>query len=183
MAICCYCNKKDAVKRYFETRLGKKSEKTYCLDCYHKLFLYTDKAESGESLSACPYCGTTAEEFKKTKLVGCAYCYRTMAADIAPIVIKMQDKKAHCGKAPPLDFDFDPTLGKFEEERRAEAVENARLQRQCTELEIIIKKLMSVKDYVGAKGYGDKLSQMKTNARLEEDFVWRERTNAQSKRQ
>lgn len=178
---CSYCHKQDVVKRYMEMRLGKEYEEMYCGECYQKLFLYTESAKGGD-FTTCPYCGTTLEEFKRTKLVGCAHCYRTMSVGVAPIVIKMQDsRKAHVGKTPPIDFVEDPSLGDFSEENRLDAVTRARFKRQCTELEIIINKLMAAKDYDGAKGYGDKLSQMRSSSGLEVDFVWRERQNKSSK--
>lgn len=171
---CGYCKKKDATKTYEEIKNGKAVVEYYCLDCYHKLFLDTQEAEGERSLSACPYCGTTLSEFRAGKLVGCAYCYRMMSAGIMPSVFKMQGKKAHRGKTPPLemdeafgeDFEFDAGF-------KAQTVARARFERQCNELNLIIKKLQDEGNYADAKEYADKLSQMKSKSAIEEEFVWR----------
>ena len=179
---CCYCQKNDAVGRYINVKRGKQVEETYCLDCYEKFFLYATKKE-GEALSVCPYCNTTVEEFKKTKLVGCAKCYETLTAAIEPVVIKMQGKKAHNGKTPIFDFTYDEGLGESKEEKLKEALAEASFQRQCVELECLISKLFAEKDEKGMKVYADKLSQMRFNEKLEGGEVWRGRLNTRSKRQ
>lgn len=45
-----------------------------------------DGAKEGQ----CPYCATTREEFYKTGLVGCEYCYTFFRADVERIVEKIQ---------------------------------------------------------------------------------------------
>ena len=170
---CGYCGKNEATKTYERIKDARRSVEYYCMDCYHKLFLDTDKAEGETSLSACPYCGMTIEEFRAGKIVGCAYCYRTMRAGILPTIVKMQGELSHTGKTPPLgDGDMaEEPQGIF----HAEATERARYQRQCNDLEIIIAKLKAENNYEDAKGYADKLSSMRSNTAIEEEFVWRTR--------
>ncbi|MBQ3020444.1 MAG: hypothetical protein IJD77_07675 [Clostridia bacterium] len=170
---CCHCKKNDATTSYEEIKNGRKTTSYYCLQCYQKLFLDLRATEEGQS-EVCPYCGTSVEEFLKSKLVGCAYCYRTMQASLMPSVVKMQgQKRAHCGKTPPLEMDeaFDENF-EFDPEFKAQKIAQTRLERQCNELNLIIKKLQDMGDFAQAKEYADKLSRMKSNAAVEEEFVW-----------
>lgn len=171
---CGYCGKNQAVKTYEEIKNGKKRTEYYCLDCYHRLFLYTDGAEGDSSLSACPYCEMSVAEIKKTKLVGCANCYKMLSGELLPSIVKMQGVKAHKGKTPPLGENAE--VSPFEEDRK-KAVEKARFERRCNELEVIIAKLKAENNYEDAKGYADKLSLMRAESTMEEEFVWRTRRN------
>ena len=176
---CGYCGKNQAVKTYEEIKNGKKQVEYYCLDCYHRLFLCTEETE--EFLSACPYCGTTAAEMKKSKLVGCAHCYKMMSGHTLPMIKKMQGEKAHEGKTPPLNgYDQNTDVGArlMSDGFRAQAIALARFERQCNELEVIISKLKAENNYEDAKGYADKLSSMRSKSSIEEEFVWRTRPNS-----
>ncbi len=48
----------------------------------------------------CPYCGTTAREYYKSKLLGCAECYRYLFEEIKESVFAMQGDEPHRGKRP-----------------------------------------------------------------------------------
>ena len=175
---CGHCEKNEATRTYEQIKNGKKSVEYYCMACYDRLFLNAEKAEGAESLSACPYCGMTASEFRAGKLVGCAYCYRTLKEVVLPVAVKMQGEKTHRGKTPPLSYEDE--TGADEEYNAAlhkQAVETARLERQCNELETIIAKLKKEDNYEDAKSYADKLSSMRSNSAVEEEFVWRTRRN------
>ncbi len=177
---CGHCGKNQAVKTYEEIKNGKKQVEYYCLDCYHRLFLYADETEGDFSLSACPYCGMTLAEVKKGKLVGCANCYKMMSVGTLPMIKKMQGEKAHRGKTPPLE-GYDVNVGGAQATAdgfRAQAVALARFERQCNELEVIIAKLKAENNYEDAKGYADKLSSMRSKSSIEEEFVWRTRPNS-----
>lgn len=178
---CGYCGRNQATKTYEQIKNNKKTVEYYCMECYDRRFLVADSAEGEGSLSACPYCGMTIEEFRSGKLVGCAYCYRAMKGGITPMIVKMQGEKSHAGKTPPLDvFETDDYVqAEFADfDLRARAVKKARFQRQCNELEIIIAKLKAEDNYEDAKGYADKLSLMRSNLEIEEEFVWRTRRNS-----
>lgn len=170
---CSCCGQNQAVKTYEEIKNGKKAVEYYCLECYHKLFLDAKTTER-ETLTACPYCGMTAAEFRSGKLVGCGYCYRTMGDTVLPAVTKMQGEKSHRGKTPPLLEEDKQTLGSMQSTLD---IEQARYERQCNELELIINKLKAEGNYADAKGYADKLSVMKSKQAVEEEFVWRTRRN------
>ncbi len=170
--LCLQCKKNQATKTYEQVKNGVKNTEYYCLDCYHRLFLCQQEAESDETLSACPYCGTTAQEFEKTKMVGCAYCYQMMASVVLPAVVKMQGSKGHVGKSPTLEEDLEPLLPS--EKAKAEAFRRTKFRRQCRELEMIIEKLQKDGGSEDVKDYQDKLARMKAKSAIEEDFVWRE---------
>ena len=172
--LCVQCKKNQATKTYELIKSGGKTTEYYCLDCYHRLFLYQKEVEGDDSLSACPYCGVTATEFKTTKMVGCAYCYKMLENAVMPEIIKMQGTKAHVGKVPTIEEGFEP-IGTSERERKS-AIEKTKYRRQCKELEMIIEKLQKDGDENGAKNYRDKLSRMQKLSKVEEDFVWRENT-------
>ncbi len=173
----CQCCKKNHAARSFEGAKGKRE--LYCLDCYSRLFLEGGSSEEN-SLGACPYCGTSLDEVKKSKLVGCAHCYSSMQTGLFPLVKKMQGGRAHTGKTPPLEGEYgspyigdDIMYGKY----RAQAVAQTRYARQRRELEIIIDTLRSEGRGEEASGYEEKLAAMKIRGTIEEDFVWRTRPN------
>ncbi len=173
---CCHCKQKEATKSYQQLKNGKGVTEYYCMDCYDRLFLDERSKTDGGTLSVCPYCGMRLQDFRTGKLAGCAHCYATMREGVMPLVIKMQGEFAHKGKTPPLEYGethyggevYDPVL-------HAKAVEKARFERQCNELEIIIAKLKAENNYEDAKGYADKLSSMRSRSSIEEEFVWRTR--------
>ena len=100
---CGHCGRNQATKTYEQIKNNKKVVEYYCMDCYERLFLsLANNAET--ALSVCPYCGTTLEEFRTSKLVGCAHCYPALQEGIMPVILKMQGERAHTGKTPPLDF-------------------------------------------------------------------------------
>ena len=171
---CGHCEKNEATRTYEQIKNGRKAVEYYCMSCYERLFLNAEKAEGEASLSACPYCGTTPAEFRASKLVGCAYCYRTLGGAVLPVAVKMQGEKMHTGKTPPLAFEEEFGADEaYNAALRAQATQNARLERQCNELETIIAKLKKEDNYQDAKVYADKLSSMRSNGVIEEEFVWR----------
>ena len=178
---CLYCNKNEATKTYEQVKKDKKSTEYYCLDCYHRLFLSAEETGVENSLSACPYCGTALSEYETTKLVGCAYCYRTMQTGLTPSIVKMQGGvSGHRGKMPPLSPDDEELLDDKQfataaelDAFRIDAAKRARVERQCAEMEILSDYLRDKKDYDGADGYEAKLAKMRITSEVEEEFVWR----------
>ncbi|MBQ8375335.1 MAG: hypothetical protein IJX98_07185 [Clostridia bacterium] len=95
------CRKNQATKTYERVFGGKKREEYYCLSCFHESFVSveSDGTENGKSYEVCPYCGTSEETLKKTSLVGCAKCYKTIGKTAIPMLIRMQGVEAHRGKS------------------------------------------------------------------------------------
>ena len=147
----------------------------YCMDCFQRLFISFEESE-GASLSSCPYCGMTLEEVRAGKIVGCAYCYRTMRGGIYPLIQKMQGDGAHTGERPPLFPHRNyGDLEHLSQDEKKDMIRKARLEKQCREIETIIEKLKSEGNYDDAKEYAGKLSSMRGNLEIEEEFVWRTR--------
>ena len=135
--LCGKCKKNQATKSYERIKDGKKTLDYYCLDCYHSSFI--DGGDESEELTACPYCGTTAESIKKRNLVGCANCYTSLRSALYPIVKKMQGGRVHTGKSPVGD-------------------QRGSVERRCHELKEIINKLNEEGDFDGARAYTDRKS-------------------------
>lgn len=173
---CECCGQNEATKTYAKMKGGKRTMSYYCMDCFARLFIGAEETENGATLPSCPYCGMTLKEVREGKLVGCAYCYRTMRAGILPMIEKMQGDGAHTGAKPPLSPERDyESLEAFSEDDRKEMIRAARVEKQCRELETIIEKLKTENNYEDAKDYAVKLSAMRGNSDIEEEFVWRTR--------
>ncbi|MBQ8295707.1 MAG: hypothetical protein IJX87_04660 [Clostridia bacterium] len=170
---CFNCHRNEAVKTYERIKNGMVITEDYCLDCFHRLFLCVKDAEGETALSACPYCGIKLEEILSKKLVGCAYCYRTLENGLLPMVIQMQGVELHNGKR--LGGELPDELLEMQAKFNTEDI-SPRFVRQCNELTKIIDKLMSEKRFEEAKDYADKLSRMKSSMDIEEEFVWRGNT-------
>lgn len=148
--LCEKCRKNQATKSYERIKNGDNRIEYYCLDCYHASFV--DGFDEETALTACPYCGTTAESVKKRNLVGCAECYTSLRAVLFPIVKKMQGGKVHTGKTPVGD-------------------ERERVRRRCNELRQIIDKLNAEGNFDEARAYTERLTDLQKGAERE-DFVW-----------
>ncbi len=175
--LCQCCKKNHAARSYEPDKRDPSKREFYCLECYDRLFIRAD----GGDRATCPYCGTTLAEVMKSKLVGCAHCYTMMSTGVTPMVQKMQGDRVHNGKTPPLEGEYGNPQGYMDSvsaEFREKAVAKARFHRQCHELEIIIEKLKAEGNFEDAKGYGEKLTAMKSRSTIEEDFVWRKRRSS-----
>ncbi len=150
--LCGNCKKNQATKTYEQIKQGKREIAYYCLECYHKLFVYAE--EDGAVYSACPYCGTTAAEVKRRKLVGCSYCYKTLQGVALEMVASMQGGEAHKGKKP---YETD----------------SERIMRRRRELREIQQKAQKEKDYERARDCETAISQLEEN--LQEEYVWQKR--------
>ena len=176
--LCCKCRKNQATKTYELMKNGEKQTQYYCLDCFERNFLYVEEEEGEKLLSSCPYCGASKEDILAKKLVGCGYCYATLASVVLPMVVSMQNTtQSHKGKKPPLSEEDLPaseemTAPVYEYETKLR--KDVRFKRQCHELEEVIGKLLSEGDFEGAKEYEEKLKRMKEKSAVEEDFVWRQ---------
>ena len=120
---CCYCEKRTATKAYKEVRGGKAQTNYYCLRCFEGLFLAQDESffdglNEKNLNGTCLDCGTTAQEFYKTGLVGCASCYGYLKKEIYPSILKMQGDRAHCGKGSELLDERDRLVEKKKEAKR-----------------------------------------------------------------
>lgn len=144
--LCGNCKKNQATKTYEQTKNGKREVEYYCLDCYHKLFTCAEP-----SYTSCPYCGTTAADVKKRKIVGCAHCYQTLKDALAELIAAMQEDERHEGKRP---YDTD----------------SERIMRRRAELREIQTRAQENKDYERARECERAASALEEG--LEEEYVW-----------
>ena len=176
--ICDHCHKNDAAMSYERKKDGGKEIEYYCLPCYEQLFLHVSETKEEQGVIACPYCGTSVQEFHVRKIVGCSYCYQTMYSEIVPVIVKMQgDYCGHRGKQPPLsEVDekiFAGMTFSDEAERekcRAEMEERERFSRQKNEMEKLIDFLSENRER--QQEYKDKLDRMERRGVIEEEIVW-----------
>ena len=147
--LCGNCKKNQATKTYEQIKKGRSEIEYYCLDCYQKLFMNAEEAD-GSMPSACPYCGTTATEFRKRNLVGCAYCYQVLKGIIYPVVSKMQGGQRHTGKKPQGGTGIEKRLN---------------------ELQLLAEKNRENGNKTAAKEYEAQYLRLKQNG--EEEYVWR----------
>lgn len=147
--LCGNCKKNQATKTYEQIKNGKRETAYYCLDCYHKLFVYAE--EENVSKTACPYCGTTASEVKRRKLVGCAYCYRSLQNTVVELISAMQGEEAHKGKKP-----YDTP--------------SERIMRRRNELRAVQKSAQEKKDFERARSCEAAIADLENG--IEEEYVW-----------
>ncbi len=149
--LCAKCKKNQATKTYELIKNSKKETVYYCLECYHNDFVCV---ETESTLSACPYCGTTVTQFKKTSLVGCAQCYQTLSHAVFPLVTKMQGGEKHRGK-------------------RAYETEQERIERRRKELDIMANKYYLENDDKAAAVYEEKIDELR--AQKAGEVIWHSR--------
>lgn len=142
--LCVRCKTNQAIKTYELTRNGQKEYAYYCLKC--------DELLHEQEKTFCPYCGTTAAQFQKTKLVGCEKCYHALRLAVAPVVEKMQGNTPHKGK-------------------RAYTNKQECIRQRCEELSTLAKKRYSENDAKGAGKYETAIDILRSG--MEENFVWK----------
>ena len=59
-----------------------------------------DEIKKEGPCARCPTCGLTQADFKKTGRLGCATCWETFAAGLAPLLKAMHKGDHHVGKVP-----------------------------------------------------------------------------------
>ncbi len=106
--LCTNCGKNPAQTYSLRTKEGEK-RLLLCPDCYKRLygertdgFFSTLLGVVDGERRACPTCGATLEEFRKTGLLGCADCYTVFREELIPTVRFMQGQGRikHEGKVP-----------------------------------------------------------------------------------
>lgn len=104
--LCANCGKSGAQVYTKRTAEGEK-RLLLCPACYRALygesaddFFTSFMGNVGGDLRACPTCGATLKEFRRTGLLGCADCYRVFREEVAPTVRFIQGRLYHAGKSP-----------------------------------------------------------------------------------
>lgn len=108
---CDHCHEKEANVKYTENVNGKKQELNLCYDCAKKIGVINLSEHFAPMFSTmfsafpnlinevkCEKCGYTLEDYKKTGLFGCEYCYETFEDNIDELLLKIQGKNRHIPK-------------------------------------------------------------------------------------
>ena len=111
--LCERCHKNQATAVLTQTLNGRTTTEHLCAECAYKngftgLFngfpfsqMISGLARSGSSSGKdCPKCGSSLEEIIDSGRIGCAECYRTFRAELAPTIQNIHGKAAHVGKHP-----------------------------------------------------------------------------------
>lgn len=77
-----------------------------CPDCNRELFpntaggLLPYSENAAKAKGECPACGATMEDFRRTGLLGCSYCYTAFAGELLPAIRSVQHAERHNGSRP-----------------------------------------------------------------------------------
>ncbi len=111
--ICTICGSKFA-KEYRHKQEGREIVLTLCESCYADLYSGQESEDffasfvgrtGGKQSRACPVCGLTLADFRRTGLLGCADCYSAFRRELLPTIRYVQGKLRHEGKAPSGEAD------------------------------------------------------------------------------
>jgi protein arginine kinase activator len=69
--------------------------------------------EKGEARIACPDCGLTTADFRRTGRLGCAACYRSFVTLLQPVLEDMHAGTAHKGKIPKVALSRQTSMAKL----------------------------------------------------------------------
>ena len=121
--ICPDCEKNQVTVHYTEIVDGKMVEYHLCEDCARrKGFALTPSDAMAELMGslaadrhpeeddglACARCGLTLKELREAGRLGCGECYRTFAANLAPLLKALHKGERHIGKCPSAKEDSAP---------------------------------------------------------------------------
>lgn len=124
--VCEQCRKRPATVHYTRIVNGKKKEQYFCEQCareqelwewtmvepefsFHELlgamfgespFAQAQAEERRDRSMACPQCGLTFTEFRKTGTLGCGECYAAFAEQLEPILRHIHGSVQNEGKIP-----------------------------------------------------------------------------------
>ena len=142
--LCEICNKKDATSISLDEQTNKL--KYLCGECYRRInnelelerFAYAE-AQSFTIENVCNACGTTFEEFKSSKLFGCANCYKAFNDYIMKNIMPNFKEQKYLGKKPNAYY----------------------IQQEIKNLEQLIEICLKNKNFNKATKYGVELQKLK----------------------
>ena len=150
--LCVICSVNPA-SDYVKKSDGKEIRLCLCSECYQKLYgekrsdFFTSfvgaVAPSPKRTRTCPECGASFDDFHRTGLVGCAYCYTVFRNELMPTVRFVQGKTEHAGARPK-----DEAAGKYA------------LIREQEELKSALEKAIREGDYASADYYTVRLKRV-----------------------
>ena len=122
---CDVCGKRAATIRYAEMVDGELSTWNLCEECAREkgvtgsltsfaaplvnvlMGLLGESVERGsdEPLRACPRCGMSYQDFRRTGRLGCAACYDAFADELRPLLRRIHGSTQHTGRIPATHAD------------------------------------------------------------------------------
>lgn len=123
--LCTNCGENPA-RLYVKKTADGETDLWLCPDCYSALYCGSEddllasmlKEDGGKK--TCPNCGTTLDDFRRTNLLGCAYCYTAFRTELTPTIRAIQGKLHHVGKVPAeIDAEKYDTLRRLVYEQEA----------------------------------------------------------------
>ena len=151
--LCSSCGKASA--KTYERKVGGKELTVHlCPACYEKLcgtamdtVFATLHGDTLGKPGVCPICGTTAEEFRRTGLLGCSYCYTALREDITPFVRRIQHKLFHLGKSPSTEAEEKYDVVRelvYQQESLQERIRQAKRERNVAEVQRLREQLEKI---------------------------------------
>lgn len=156
---CQNCRINNATTHYSQYVNGETTELYLCTECASKLgvggvfsgfdpfvglFSAFSSMPAQTSLPArakkCGVCGLYLRDIVDSGRVGCAHCYETFRAQLAPSIERLHGKAAHCGKRP----------GKAAQKEISKESELEQLRRQ-------LKEAIDSQEYEQAAVYRDRI--------------------------
>lgn len=159
--ICVNCGS-DSAQLYKRTSGGREVTVCLCPACYRKMYPEGDAIDlftqflgntGGRRSKACPSCGTTLGDFRKTGLLGCAECYDAFRDELLPSIRYIQRDAVHRGKQP------DEFAGTKYDLVRALVEEQAKVKDE-------LDRAMLAQDFERAKELKARLRQIDANLML-----------------
>ncbi len=163
--ICANCGE-DSAQLFKRTVDGKELSLVLCPVCYKKLYPEGDAADmfthflgntGARRSKACPSCGTTLGEYRKTGLLGCADCYTAFREELLSSIRFIQRDVVHRGKQPDdlagSKYDEARELILEQESVRAE-IDRALLSGDYKKAEALRLRLKEIDDKLSNMGRG-----------------------------
>ncbi len=98
------------------------------------------------SLTECPACGFTIEDYNRVARLGCDKCYEVFQEEIAPALIQIHGSSTHVGKTP------------------IRASKERRKIRECSTLYLELQKAVEREDYEEAAKLRDAINHINANS-------------------
>lgn len=153
---CTVCGS-DNAKTFIRKADGREITLTLCPNCYARLYPEQESADlftsfvghtqKGQSDKACKVCGTTLADFRRTGLLGCAYCYTAFRGELEPTIRYVQGKVRHEGKAPSgaAEANYDTVMELVREQEnlraRIKEADHARDEREVNRLKAELERV------------------------------------------
>lgn len=148
--LCEDCGKRNADVILTTVIDGESTTRHLCRECVKKYrsgdiqsllaaILSSMSKRTADKDIACPKCGTSFAEFRKTGMLGCAECYQAFRGEIEPLMTRLQGRAQHAGRRPPLSE---------EEQARRDKIEALRLKMEAA---------VAIEDFETAAVYRDQL--------------------------